>query len=58
LETLPIGRESVAVVGSESGAKAAVWKYDLADPALAHATKIALATTRNTKAERTAGRRL
>ena len=57
LETLPLGRESLAVVGSESTAQAAAREAHLAGPALAHVHRDRLAPTHDTKAVPSAGRR-
>ena len=57
LETLPLGRESLAVVGSESSAQAAAREIHLAGPALAHVHRDRLAPTHDTKAVRSAGLR-
>jgi len=57
LETLPLGRESLAVVRSESSAQAAAREVHLAGPALARVHRGLLAPTHDTKAVRSTGRR-
>jgi hypothetical protein len=57
LETLPLGRESLAVVGSESTAQAAAREVHLTGPALAHVHRDRLAPIHDTKAVRSDGRR-
>jgi len=55
LETLPLGRGSLAVVGSESSAQAEAREVQLAGSALALVHRDRLAPTHDTKAVRTAG---
>ena len=57
LETLPLGRDILAVVGSESPAQAAAREVQVAVPVLARVHRDRLAPTHDTKAVRTAGRR-
>ena len=54
LETLPLGRQSLAVVGSASSAQAAAREVHLAGPALAHVHRDRLAPTHDTTAVRSA----
>ena len=58
LETLPLGLKSLAVVGSESTAQAAAREVQPAGPALAQVHRDRRAPTHDTKAVRSAGRRL
>jgi len=57
LETLPLGREKLAVVGPESNSQAAAREVHLAGPAHARVHRDRLAPTYATKAEPSAGRR-
>jgi hypothetical protein len=57
LETLPVGRESLAVVGSESSAQAAAREVHVAGPELVHVHRDRPAPNQDAKAVRSAGRR-
>jgi len=57
LETLPLGRESLTVVGPGSSAQTAAREVHLAGPAPAHVHRDRLAPTHDTKAVLSAGRR-
>jgi hypothetical protein len=57
LETLPLGRESLTVVGPGLSAQAAAREVHLAGPAPAHVHRDRLAPTHDTKAIRSVGRR-
>lgn len=56
LETLPLGRKSLAVVGSGSSAQAAAREVQPAGPALAQVHRAGRAPTLDAKALRSAGR--